>query len=157
MKRFKKSVTESSIKKKKRNLCLKLKRNKNKIFNIILSIKSATPSFKKSNWNVVQNSFPKKQKQIKIRCFPYQNFSHVLGLCIYHTLAAAIQTCASKKQVLPKSLKMYSQNHRKPTLKQISFQQRRNLLASNFTKKRNILPHRYFSRTALKLWAYKNS
>ena len=45
------------------------------------------------------------------------------------------EECALNKLVLPKSLKMYSQNRWNITILSISFQQRRGLLACKLTKK----------------------
>ena len=62
-----------------------------------------------------------------------------------HPGSSHSEECAPNKQVLPKSLKIYSQNPWNITILQISFQQRLGLLACKLTKKRrNKLPHRQY-------------
>ena len=81
------------------------------MFNMILSIKGAIPSLKRSKYKVAQNRFPEKTKTNK-NMLP--SLIQIFTQCYWpvhllHTISSHSEACP-KKQVLPKGLKIYSQN-----------------------------------------------
>ena len=96
---------------------MKLKRNKSKIFDIILSIKGAIPSLTKSKKNktkrgACKNRFPQKTKTNKNMLLSLAQIFTQRSWPVHfpHPGSSHSEECAPNKQVLPKSLKMYSQN-----------------------------------------------